>query len=193
MKSVRFSEVVEHSGRPQVHALWIAPEEDPEFQRVRKADRVMTIEPRGHGKADCGVVGFDANRQRGSQILVFPKSLKRYDGREVVGIKFDLVEQPATESGGNPAGWKPPERKRRGAKPRGPQHATKTAREPAAAEHPLKHAPRARSAARHVPPASSPLLRAVHAALEELREGKAVAAYQRLERAAADAEASDPR
>jgi len=44
-------------------------------------------------KADRGKVGFDPGPNR--QFLVFPKSLKRLAGAEVVGIKYDLLEEPA--------------------------------------------------------------------------------------------------
>ena len=96
-KTVRFAQVVERSGTPQVHTLWVKPENDPELKRAQKADRVMTIAPgAGGSKADVGIVGFET--EPGSQFLIFPKSLKRFAGRRVVGVKFDLVEQPPLAS-----------------------------------------------------------------------------------------------
>jgi hypothetical protein len=94
-RTVRFTQVVKRSGEPQVHTLWVAPEKDPELQRAEKANRVMTIHAshRG-GKSDVGAVGFDPNADHGGQFLIFPKSLKPFAGARVVGIKFDLVEQP---------------------------------------------------------------------------------------------------
>ena len=93
-KSIRFAQVVERSGTPHVHTLWVKPENDPELQRAQKSGRVMTIEPGlGGSKADVGIVGFETSKP-GSQFLIFPKSLKRFSGRRVVGVKFDLVEQP---------------------------------------------------------------------------------------------------
>ena len=93
-KTVRFTQVVERSGRPQVHTLWLPPDKDPELQRAQKAHRVMTIEPGSSGsKTDVGTVGFKRDAKLG-QFLIFPKSLKTFDGAHVVGIKFDLVAQP---------------------------------------------------------------------------------------------------
>jgi hypothetical protein len=93
-KTVRFTEVVKRSGRPQVHTLWLPPDKDPELQRAQKAQRVMTIEPGSSGtKADVGTVGFQRDAKLG-QFLIFPKSLKPFDGARVVGIKFDLIAQP---------------------------------------------------------------------------------------------------
>lgn len=93
-KTVRFTQVVERSGRPQVHTLWLPPDKDPELQRAQKAHRVMTIEPgSGGSKADVGTIGFERDAKLG-QYLIFPKSLKAFDGARVVGIKFDLVAQP---------------------------------------------------------------------------------------------------
>ena len=93
-KTVRFTQVVEHSGRPQVHTLWRPPDQDPELQRAQKGNRVMTIEPGSSGsKIDVGTVGFERDATLG-QFLIFPKSLKAFDGARVVGVKFDLVAQP---------------------------------------------------------------------------------------------------
>ena len=97
-KTVRFTNVVERSGRPRAHTLWLAPDKDPELKRALASDRVMTVEQSATGgKADVGHVGFDVEHSQGAQILIFPKSLKRFEGARVVGVKFDLVEQPRME------------------------------------------------------------------------------------------------
>lgn len=94
-KTVRFAKVVERSGQPHVHTLWLPPEKDPELQRAQKAGRVMTVERSASGsKTDVGVVGFDPAGPKNAQFLIFPKSLKTFDGARVIGIKFDLVDQP---------------------------------------------------------------------------------------------------
>jgi hypothetical protein len=94
-KTVRFTRVVERSGRPHVHTLWVAPDKDPEFKRARETNRVMTLEQSpGGGKADFGLIGFDEKHAAGGQFLIFPKSLKRFEGARVIGVKFDLIEQP---------------------------------------------------------------------------------------------------
>jgi len=92
-KTVRFTRVVERSGQPEAHALWLPPDKDPEFKRALAAHRVMSVQPR-RGKTDLGFVGFDEKRSKGGQFLIFPKSLRSFEGAEVVGIKFDLIEQP---------------------------------------------------------------------------------------------------
>lgn len=95
-KSVRFSQVVARSGVPHAHTLWVAPKDDRELQQAIAAGRVMTIEAAGaSGKTSVGVVGFDARGKRNDQILIFPKSLKAFAGARVIGIKFELLEQPA--------------------------------------------------------------------------------------------------
>jgi hypothetical protein len=92
---VRFTQVVERSGRPHVHTLWVPPAKDAEFKRARESHRLMTIQSGSiSGKADAGFVGFDPAHPEGGQFLIFPKSLKRFEGARVVGIKFDLIEQP---------------------------------------------------------------------------------------------------
>jgi hypothetical protein len=98
-KTVRFTQVVQQSGQPQVHTLWLPPDQDPELQRAEKAHRVMTIEHGATGtKADVGTVGFERSAAKHAQFLIFPKSLKRFDGARVIGIKFDLVAQPKLAS-----------------------------------------------------------------------------------------------
>jgi hypothetical protein len=119
-KTVRFTNVVERSGEPQVHTLWVPPEKDPELQRAQKAHRVMTIErPASGGKTDVGFVGFDASpaaRNKNAQYLIFPKSLKRFEGARVVGIKFDLVSQPKLASADRLKHFAEPTPKARGKK-----------------------------------------------------------------------------
>lgn len=52
----------------------------------------MTVAPGGAGRTDAGFVGFDPAKP--GQFLIFPKSLRPFEGARVVGIKFDLVAQP---------------------------------------------------------------------------------------------------
>ena len=92
---MRFTRVVERSGKPHVHTLWVAPEKDAELKRALGSHRVMAVEPSGAtNKTDLGVVGFNPHEHKGAQILIFPKSLKPFEGARVVGVKFDLVDQP---------------------------------------------------------------------------------------------------
>jgi hypothetical protein len=175
-KTVRFTRVVERSGRPHIHTLWLPPDKDPEFKRAREAHRVMTLEQTpGGGKADFGIVGFDAKHDHGGQFLIFPKSIKPFEGARVVGVKFDLVEQPKLAPADVPK-RKPPPREKSSAR-----HARKIVSfEP-------KPAPEVKKIAKKIPPADSvdcaALIREVRAALKDLERSKYVIAYQRLKRA----------
>jgi hypothetical protein len=186
-KTVRFTKVVERAGEPHAHTLWLPPDKDPELKRALAGNRVMTIEPgAGSGKTDVGHVGFDPKRSPLGQLLIFPKSLQRFAGARVVGIKFDLIEQPklapATEL------KRVTERKSaRRKKSKSPAKAVGTVPViPFATEQPQAPAPKpvARSASRE--PSSdhdSALTREVRAALKDLEAGRAVAAYNRLQAA----------
>jgi hypothetical protein len=91
-KTARFSAIVDAAGRPDVHVLLTAPEDDKVLQAAIKQDRVMTIEQtRSSGKADRGTIGFEPGQSR--QFLIFPKSLARFAGSTVVAIKYDLLKQ----------------------------------------------------------------------------------------------------
>jgi hypothetical protein len=221
-KSVRFTNIVERCGRPRAHTLWLSPDKDPELQRAITANRVMTVQLSAtSGKTDQGVVGFEASP--GAQILIFPKSLKSFEGARIVGIKFELVEQPKMELARTPAAkvahTKPKERK-----PAAVKHAAAEKKDTDAVEKqpapeptppqtepapPKQSKARAKSRAHPKParvehittkeaadapqrveaadetdkPAKGALVDEVRAAIKELEQGKAVAAYRRLQRA----------
>jgi hypothetical protein len=91
METVRFSKIVEAVGKPVVHVLWIDPDKDPILKKAINAKRVMTVhQGLTRAKADYGTVGF----QKGvaGQILIFPKSLKRFVDSRVTGVKYDLLD-----------------------------------------------------------------------------------------------------
>ena len=87
--TIRFTDLVEKSGRPDVVALWTDPKKNREFQKALRENRVLTVkqEPAGT-KKDYGRIGFF--QERGVSYLVFPKSLPRSDAR-VVGLKYELL------------------------------------------------------------------------------------------------------
>ena len=87
-KTTRFVLVVEKCGGPDAYTLWQKPKADRHFQMLLKKDRVMTI-LRSEGGTDFGLVGF--RQTKGARYLVFPKSLKRFTDKRVVGINWDLV------------------------------------------------------------------------------------------------------
>jgi hypothetical protein len=92
MKTARFAKVVEASGRPAVHLLLVAPAKDAAFQRALKENRVMTVHrPNVGATADFGAIGYEKGP---GQILIFPKSLKRFSERRIVGIDFALTAEP---------------------------------------------------------------------------------------------------
>jgi|HubBroStandDraft_6_1064221.scaffolds.fasta_scaffold60903_3 hypothetical protein len=89
VSTVRFSKVIEASGKPDIHLLLIDPAKDKTLQAAIKSDRVMTLYQQS-GSTDHGIVGFEQGRSR--QFLVFPKSLKPFNGQRIVGIKYELLE-----------------------------------------------------------------------------------------------------
>jgi hypothetical protein len=91
MKTARFTDVVEKAGRPSTYTLWTPAKDDVQFQRALKANRVMTIHHETVGTAkDLGTVGHTEDAK--SLLLVFPKSVKRFEGKRVVGIKYELLD-----------------------------------------------------------------------------------------------------
>ncbi|HEX8295803.1 MAG TPA: hypothetical protein VF593_05850 [Chthoniobacteraceae bacterium] len=91
MNTVRFSQVVAQSGAPEPYTLWTAPEEDGDFQRALKQQRVLSVhqETTG-GQKDFGTVGYGG--EKGVELLIFPKSVAQFDGRRVIGIKYELLK-----------------------------------------------------------------------------------------------------
>jgi hypothetical protein len=83
VKTTRFSQVVEKCGEPNVYTLWQKPAADRHFQAQIRNNRVMTIQKSESG-TDFGVVGF--KERKGAIYLVFPKSLKRFANKRIVGI-----------------------------------------------------------------------------------------------------------
>ena len=90
VKTARFAQVVEKAGRPEVYTLWQKPAQDRHLQSQIKNHRVMTIQTSDAG-TEFGIVGF--KERKGATYLVFPKSLKRFDDKRIVGINWDLVKR----------------------------------------------------------------------------------------------------
>jgi hypothetical protein len=203
MKTVRFAKVIERSGRPRIHALWVAPERDEEFGRARKANRVMTITAGAHGKKDVGHAGYEPP-QPGRQYLVFPKTLGPFAGARVVGVNFDWVGHLPSLAA---AHREPSHHRRQGQRTRTKEGQAVDERPPtpsapakSLAQAGNPHAGRLKS--RRRPPQGrrnspanhresgprdkgSDLVDEVQLALEELRRGQTVAAYERLQKALA--------
>ena len=173
MKTARFRQVVAACGRPSVHLLWVKPEQDRELMRAFEAHRVMSIHQAVRGTAkDFGSVGLLKDRQ--TQLLVFPRSLRRFEGRRIVGIDYTLLApDPA------PARAAPP------APPKSPR--SRTIRQPRAEKRPAP--PRSPPAPKPAPPKPPPppkpelppaATKAIRQALRDLGAGREERARERL-------------
>jgi hypothetical protein len=89
-KTVRFSQIVEECGQPNVYTLWEKPAADRRFQAQLKNNRVMTIQKSESG-TDFGIIGF--KERKGARYLVSPKSLKQFADKRVIGIDWTLVRE----------------------------------------------------------------------------------------------------
>ena len=89
VKTARFAQVVEKLGQPEVYTLWQKPAQDRHLQSEIKNNRVMTIQKSDTG-SEFGIVGF--KEHKGASYLIFPKSLKRFENKRIVGINWDLVK-----------------------------------------------------------------------------------------------------
>jgi hypothetical protein len=89
VKTVRFAEVIEKAGTPEVYTLWVEPKTDRHFQSLLKNHRVMTIQQTEAG-TDFGVADFC--ERKGARYLAFPKSLKRFGDARIVGVNWELVK-----------------------------------------------------------------------------------------------------
>ena len=87
-KTTRFDQIIEKCGAPDVYTLWQQPKSDRHFQMLLKNNRVMTIQRTAAG-TDFGMIGFV--KRKGSRYLTFPKSLKRFEGNRIIGIKWDKI------------------------------------------------------------------------------------------------------
>lgn len=97
-QTARFKQVVQRCGQPGMHLSLVAPGKDRELQRLERQSRVMTVHQarRGAG-ADYGMVGLF--NEHGAQVFVFPRSLRRFAGKRVVGIDYDLLADAPSVSG----------------------------------------------------------------------------------------------
>jgi hypothetical protein len=89
VKTARFAQVIEKAGEPEVYTLWQKPAQDRHLQSEIKNHRVMTIQQSEAG-TQFGIVGFQ--ERKGASYLVFPKSLKRFENKRIVGINWELVK-----------------------------------------------------------------------------------------------------
>jgi len=176
VKTVRFSKVVEKSGAPETYLVLMDPTKDRTLQAAVKAQRVMTVAQQTVGtKTDRGEVGFHPGLNR--QFLVFPKSLRSFADRDVVGIKYDLLSSPDVP------------RSKRAATPRPPK--MRKAKSVPTVRPEKTEPPAARKVVVFKPPVEeidgeeddiADLKKQVRHAMAVLEEGKAVAAFNLLKR-----------
>jgi hypothetical protein len=89
-KTARFSQIVEKCGQPNVYTLWQKPTADRRFQAQLRNNRVMTVQKSESG-TNFGIIGF--KEKKGVTYLVFPKSLKQFADKRVIGIDWTLVRE----------------------------------------------------------------------------------------------------
>ena len=90
-KTIRFSELVKTSGRPQVATLWGDPAKDPAFSRAVRENRILTVKQNPTGsKKDVGQIGF--NKDKNVSYFIFPEPLPEAKASQVIGIKYDLLQ-----------------------------------------------------------------------------------------------------
>ena len=89
-KTIRFSQIVEESGQPNIYTLWQKPAADRRFQAQLKSNRVMTVQ-RSESGTDFALVGF--KERKGATYLVFSKSLKSFADKRVIGINWTLIHE----------------------------------------------------------------------------------------------------
>ena len=90
VKTARFSRVVEKCDNPHVYTLWQKPSANRHLQAQIKKNRVMTILKSESG-TDFGIAGF--KQRKGATYLVFPKSLKWFADKRIVGIDWSLARE----------------------------------------------------------------------------------------------------
>lgn len=174
MSTVRFSKVIEKSGRPEIFLL-LNPK-DPQFRKALKACRIMTLRgPEGSTGSEHGEVGHDPKRR--GQILLFPRSLKIFEGAKVVGIHYDLISG-AGENNRKSPGMKTL-RKIKAPKPR--RAAKPPSKTPTLPAEKIIPFPRSQPAKEEE--ADTELEYQVRKALLQLEKGNSVAAYNLLKRA----------
>jgi hypothetical protein len=87
-KTARFSQVIENCGKPQVYTLWQKPSGDRHLQAQIKNNRVMTLLKSESG-TDFGIIGFKESRE--ARYMIFPRSLKSFLDKRIIGIDWALV------------------------------------------------------------------------------------------------------
>ena len=97
-KTVRFGDLVRESGRPHAVTLWVDPKRDPAFSKAVRENRVLTIHTNPAGKRkEHGEIGF--HQRPGNIYLVFPRPTTAETDGKIVGINYQLTEEPPAPKG----------------------------------------------------------------------------------------------
>jgi len=91
-KRIRFGDLVRESGRPEVVTLWGDPEKQKGFAKAIKENRVLTVIQNVGGQKDYGLIKFD--REAHAVYLVFPRPLPKEPDARVIGINYQLTDEP---------------------------------------------------------------------------------------------------
>ena len=92
--TIRFGDLVRASGRPETRALWSGdPKKDRIFQKAIRENRLLTVilEPTST-KKPFGQIGY--HQREFATYLVFPRRLRKDTQSRVIGINFDLLDEP---------------------------------------------------------------------------------------------------
>ena len=182
--TIRFQKIVETAGKPNVHLLWMDPAKDPVLQKAVKANCVMTIHQQPSGaKTDFGTIGFEKNVA--GQFLIFPKSLKAFAGKRVVGVKYDSIEWPAVPKAQQAPKVRPPKTSTK-SQPESLKPAASEAKRPAPEEHApgkvVEFTPTKVNDEDRTSESAEEIKDQVRHAMKFLEEGKQVAAFNLLKR-----------
>src|ERR1044071_6275623 len=90
-ETVRFTEVLKACGKPRYYLPFANPRTDKTFTKAERERRILSLKqsPTGHQK-DYGIIGV--LRERHVAYLIFSKSLSRFAGKRVVGIRYDQLD-----------------------------------------------------------------------------------------------------
>jgi hypothetical protein len=105
MKTIRFGDLVRDSGRPRTVTLWAKPQDDPLLNGAIKKNRIITV-VQENGKKDHGLVGF--RLLPGALYLEFPRPLPRDEEARVIGINYQLIDEPTVPEKDRAKPAKPP-------------------------------------------------------------------------------------
>src|SRR5947209_14440959 len=101
----RFGDLVRNSGRPEMVTMWTKPHQNSSFMKAVKNNRVLTVVQGKGQKRDFGLIGF--HEEHDALYLVFPRPLSGKPGGRVVGINYQLIEQPPDSIAASPKRPKP--------------------------------------------------------------------------------------